>query len=57
MVILVVLAVVVVALFVVGHRLVAAGSNTQVANGVVLLVAVAALASWVLSGLTFDAGF
>lgn len=57
MVILAALAIAVMALFVVGHRMIAAGSNTQVANGVVMLVAVATLASWLLSGLTFDAGF
>jgi hypothetical protein len=54
--ILLVVAIAVVVLFVLGHRLIAAGSNTQVANGVVLLVAVATLASWILSKLSVDAG-
>jgi hypothetical protein len=39
-----------------GYLMLGAGSNPQVARGVVLLIAVGVAASWVLNNLSFDAG-
>jgi hypothetical protein len=38
-----------------GYLMLVAGSNSQVARGVVLLIAVGVAASWVLNNLSFDA--
>ena len=43
--------------FVLGYRLVAVAVSVRAANGVLLLVLAAAMALWVLSNMTFDAGF
>jgi hypothetical protein len=57
MIALVLLLLVCAAPFVFGYRLVAGAVSVTAANGVLLLVLGAAMALWLLSNLTVDAGF
>jgi len=41
---------------VIGYRIVAAAVSVRAANGVLLLVTGAAMAAWLLSNISFDAG-
>jgi hypothetical protein len=56
MVLLIVVLVALAAFALVGYRMIATGTNTRVANGVLLLVLAAVLVALFLGSLSFDAG-